>query len=101
MARKRGLIGQVVDHLKRRLSPKTMVRETIDTAAQKITQGSAEIAQALYSQSNAYVPYGDGQRGPRISPAQNAAYNRMLDSHSRTPQAGQSRGVERSPGVDR
>jgi hypothetical protein len=26
------------------------------------TQGRAEIAQSLFSESNAYVPYGDGQR---------------------------------------
>jgi hypothetical protein len=28
---------------------------------QKVAQGSAELAQGLYSQSNAFVPYGQGQ----------------------------------------
>ncbi len=30
------------------------------------TQGAAELASALFSDSNAYVPYGQGQQAPSI-----------------------------------
>jgi hypothetical protein len=36
-------------------------REIYETFKQKGVQGAAEIAQALFSNSNSYVPYGRGQ----------------------------------------
>ncbi|HVS70801.1 MAG TPA: hypothetical protein VHQ47_06075 [Phycisphaerae bacterium] len=43
---------------------KDLVPETKAEFSRLGTQGSAELAQALFGHSNAYVPYGPGQRAP-------------------------------------
>jgi len=44
------------------LSPTRMVREIRAEVNRMAVHGRAELAQALFSQSNAYVPYGQGQQ---------------------------------------
>jgi hypothetical protein len=45
-------------------------RETTNEAGRMGVQGAAEVSQALFSQSNAYVPYGRGQNPFRESKEQ-------------------------------
>jgi len=40
-----------------------IMNDVIDTAVQKTGQGAAELAAAIFSDSNAMVQYGDGQKG--------------------------------------
>jgi arginine utilization protein RocB len=51
---------------------KAIPGETMEMLERKTSQGAAEVSHALFSQSNAYVPYGDGQKpleteGPQMS----------------------------------
>ncbi len=58
---RKSLLGRAGSHLVGRI--KAILPEIFATVTDKvIPQGAAELSQALYSQSNAYVPYGAGQR---------------------------------------
>ena len=52
------------------------------------TQGAAELAQALFSDSNAYVPYGRGQYTPSVETGQEQA----MQIDVQQPQQQQERG---------
>ena len=66
-----------------------------ETAMRKTAQGAAEIAQALYSpQSNAYVPYGQGQHSISIDGPQMSHQDRLRSAAQRAGQS-HSRGMDR------
>ena len=69
--------------------------EVGDMLMHKTAQGAAEIAQALNSQSNAYVPYGVGQAPLEVEgPATN--YQDLLrEAQQRTVPKDQDKGLER------
>ena len=75
-----------------------VAKEAAQTLTQRvIPQGAAELSQALFSQSNAYVPYGQGQRP--VAPAQGPqqSYQEMLRAASQRggPAHGRGMGMDR------
>jgi hypothetical protein len=79
----------VKDHFIDRVVPE--VGQMLD---QKIAQGAAELAQALNSQSNAYVPYGTGQKPLEVEgPA--TSYQDMLREAAERQGQDQDRGIDR------
>lgn len=89
MAEERGLLGKVWDYMKDCVFP-----EVGDMIDHKVAQGAAEISQALYSQSNAYVPYGTGQQPLEVEgPLQ--SYQDMLREASQQAMPEPERGLER------
>lgn len=85
----RGLLGKAWDYIKDRVVP-----EIGDMIDHKVAQGAAEISQALYSQSNAYVPYGTGQQPLEVEgPMQ--SYQDMLRDAAQRGQQEQDREIER------
>jgi arginine utilization protein RocB len=69
-------------------------KETGDMLQQKTAQGAAELAQALNSQSNAYVPYGMGQQPLEVE-GPSTSYTEMLREASQRAQPEQDRDLER------
>jgi hypothetical protein len=68
-------------------------KEVGQMVEQKIAQGSAELGQALNSQSNAYVPYGAGQKPLEVEgPA--TSYQDMVRESAERHQD-QDRGMDR------
>ena len=65
-----------------------------ETAMRKTAQGAAEISQALYSQSNAYVPYGQGQHSISVDGPQMSHQDRLRSAAQRAGQS-HSHGMER------
>lgn len=89
MAEERGLLGKLWDYTKERVLP-----EVGDMIDHKVAQGAAEMSQALYSQSNAYVPYGTGQQPLEVEgPLQ--SYQDMLRDAAERAAPEQDRGLER------
>jgi hypothetical protein len=68
-------------------------KEVGEMGKHKLAQGAAELSQAINSQANGYVPYGDGQKIPEIEGA-TASYQDMLRDAS-------ARGQEHDQGIDR
>jgi hypothetical protein len=61
------------------LSPTRMVQQVGVEMGRMAVQGRAELAQALFSQSNAYVPYGAGQQ---LNAQQIRHQHQMIRRHS-------------------
>ncbi len=89
MAEERGISGRFWDYLKERVGPE--VGQMLD---HKIAQGAAELAQALNSQSNAYVPYGVGQQPLTVEGPATSYQDTLREAAQRVGQE-QDRGVER------
>jgi len=91
----RGLLERIGSHLVDRI--KAIPGEAYQTLTDKVVpQGASEIAQALNSQSNAFVPYGHAQQPLDVEgPAQ--SYQDMLREASQ--RGGQEHGHEM--GMDR
>lgn len=68
--------------------------EVGDMLMQKIAQGSAELSQALNSQSNTYVPYGTPQQPLEVEGPQQS-YVDMLREAAERAAPEQDRGLER------
>ena len=49
-----------------------ILSEVGETVMQKSAQGAAELAAALFSNGNAFVQYGDGQKNPEMERAAEA-----------------------------
>ncbi len=88
----------MLDYLKERLSPKTIMKEVGQMLDQKVAQGAAELSQALNSQSNAYVPYGAGQKPLEVLEVQGPqqSYQEMIRE-----QGSQARPQEMDNGMSR
>jgi len=85
----RGWWEKMKDYFIDRIAP-----EVGDMLVHKTAQGAAELSQALNSQSNAYVPYGTGQRpleveGPQVS------YQDMIREASQRGEPEHGREIER------
>ena len=65
-----------------------------ETVMRKTAQGAAEISQALNSQSNAYVPYGEGQKALEVDGPQKS-YQDMIR------EASQPESPENGPEMER
>jgi hypothetical protein len=65
-----------------------------ETMMRKTAQGAAELSQALNSQSNAYVPYGEGQKALEVEGPQQS-YQDKLREASHHEQPGQGQEMER------
>ncbi len=82
-------MSKFMDYLKERVGP-----EIGQMLEQKVAQGAAELSQALNSQSNAYVPYGVGQKPLEVEgPA--TSYQDMLRDASQGAGQEQERGIDR------
>ena len=89
MDEERSLMGKIWD------GAKTLFNGTVDLLAEKvIPQGASELAQALNSQSNAYVPYGHAQQPLDVEGPQQS-YQDMLREASERSAPEQDRGMER------
>jgi hypothetical protein len=93
MAEKKSLLRRIGSHLWERV--KAIGPEAFETLTDKvIPQGASEIAQAINSQSNAYVPYGAAQRPTEVQVPQ-TSYDDMLREASQRGGPEQSREMER------
>ena len=78
MEEERGLMGKIWD------GAKTLFNGTVDLLAEKvIPQGASELAQALNSQSNAYVPYGHAQQPLEVEGPQQSYQDLLRDASQR------------------
>jgi len=98
MAEKKGIGRRFIEYLKETVSQRldlgAVGREALDTVVQKTAQGAAEFSQALNSQANAYVPYGDGQHAVDIQGPQQS-YQQMLRDAAQHGQQEHEHGMER------
>jgi hypothetical protein len=93
MAEKKSLLGRLGTHIWERV--KAIGPETFETLTDKvIPQGASEIAHAINSQSNAFVPYGAAQRPVEVESPQ-TSYTDMLREASQRGRPEQSREMER------
>jgi hypothetical protein len=86
---KQSFWDKVADHIIDRMAP-----EIGDMLKQKFAQGAAELAQAINSQSNAYVPYGAGQQSLEVQGPQQSWAEQLRE-------ASQRGGQERDQGMER
>jgi hypothetical protein len=81
MSEERGLLGRMWDHFKERLA--AFPAEVEDMVERKTVQGAAELAQALNSQANAYVPYGAGQKALEVDGPQQSWQDQVREAAAR------------------
>jgi hypothetical protein len=84
-----GLGDRMKDHFIDRFVP-----EVGDMLSHKISQGAAELAQALNSQADGYVPYGTGQKPLEIEGPAMSYQDQLRDAAQRAGQE-QDRGMDR------
>lgn len=90
MAEERSMLGKAWDFAKSALE-NTVYSEA---AMRKTAQGAAELSHALFSQSNVYVPYGEGQKSLEVEGPQQSYLDELRDASQRGGQE-QNRGLER------
>ncbi len=64
-----GILSDIADTISERLDPGTIMQEMGDGLDKMISQGAAEVGQALFSNSNAYMPYGPTQTSLDVADA--------------------------------